>query len=135
MNRRIRRAAAQGREGFARFLRQDHATRRCAVANARGLKAGPACAARGPREEPEQEPLFAVRFRAAGKPTLLLAARDTLPASRRTIAGFLRACRMGGAWVRRTFAGKRVEQTRYRAWQVYEVIHAGQTCLVWSESA
>jgi hypothetical protein len=80
-------------------------------------------------------PRFAVRFRAAGKPTLLLAARDTLPASRRTIAGFLRACRAGGAWVRRTFAGKRVEQTRYRAWQVYEVIHAGTTCLVWSETA
>jgi len=83
----------------------------------------------------EAKPRFVVRFRAPNKPTLLLAARDTLPASRRTIAGFLRACRMGGAWVRRTFAGKRVEQTRFRAWQVYEVIHAGSTCLVWSETA
>jgi len=28
-----------------------------------------------------------------------------------------------------------VATSHYRAWQVYEIIHAGATSLVWSESA
>jgi hypothetical protein len=85
--------------------------------------------------EPEDKLRFRLRFKTAAKPPIALAERGDLPAVRLMLARFLRCLRSGGATLRRTYAGARVATSHYRAWQVYEVIHAGTTCLVWSETA
>ena len=135
MNRRLRRAEARGRERRAAFLRSDHTARLCALASAREARATPACPAPAQQPEPEAEPLFALRFKAGTKAAVPLAERGDLPAVRLVLARFLRCLHSGGATLRRTCAGARVATSHYRAWQVYEIIHAGSTSLVWSESA
>jgi hypothetical protein len=85
-------------------------------------------------EEPEFPPRFAVRFKPATRAPIALALPGSLASVRAVVANFLRIMRSGGAYVRRTYSGERVARTRYRAWQVYELIHSGTTSLLWVES-
>jgi hypothetical protein len=85
-----------------------------------------------PREEDDLRlPPLALRMRPCGKPAMDLL-RGNLPALRCHVAKYLRMVRKSGLGrVRRTCAGLRIAETRYRAWQVYEVIIGGATTVLW----